>query len=325
MKNFALKVQGKPAGADTTLRVLIGDLMLRQIVTKRNWIVLTWAGLVLASPSAFAYSKVYSAGLTNSVWAVTEATPIQCSLDHNIPRFGRATFTIRANKEVNLDFDLDGDRETPVTRTVTLKSVPPSWRPGQVAQDITLLKFHKQFNGYVGGRNAWAMLSELEEGRFPTFIFRDWYNQDQVTQVGISSVNFQNNYDEFVTCVNQLLPYSFEDIAFSVLSYESNGSVLANRSKKRLKMIGDYIKHDESVNIVLIDAYSDSYGGRWHNQQLSESRAKSVQTYLSELGIEKGKVKVTGWGEKRHVANNDTPLGRAKNRRVVISLGREEI
>ncbi|MCE0557577.1 MULTISPECIES: OmpA family protein [unclassified Motilimonas] len=286
-----------------------------------NW---KWLIMLMLSPSAIASNKIYSADLTNSVWQVTKANPIECTLDHNIPRFGNARFTVRASKSVNIDFDLDGKRETPATRQVTLRSVPPSWRPGVAANDITLVKFHEGFDGYLSGKNAWAMLSELEEGQFPTFIFSDWYNQDEVTQVALSAVNFRQKYLDFNDCVSGLLPYSFEDISFSILNYVKNGSDLTRHSKQRLKMIGEYLRYDEAVNIILIDGYSDSYGGRWSNQQLSEKRAESVKSYLTELGVDPSKFTVEGHGEKRHIADNRSDVQRPKNRRVVISIGREE-
>ncbi|RJG42187.1 flagellar protein MotY [Motilimonas pumila] len=284
-----------------------------------------WLALAVLSPAAMAGNKVFKADLNNSVWEITQANPIQCTLDHNIPRFGHARFTVRASKSVNLDFALDARRDTPVTRSVTLRSVPPAWRPGVAAQDITLAKFHEGFDGYINGQSAWAMLSELADGHFPTFVYRDWYNSDKVTQVALSSVNFRRQYNDFEDCVSQLLPYSFEDISFSILNYEKNGAKLTRRSKQRLKMIGEYIRHDEAVNVILVDGYSDSYGGRWHNQELSEKRANSVKTYLTELGINDSKFKIEGYGEKRHIADNRMSLQRPKNRRVVISLGREEI
>ncbi|MCG6200369.1 OmpA family protein [Psychromonas antarctica] len=126
-------------------------------------------------------------------------------------------------------------------------------------------------------------------------------------------------------CINQLLPYNFDDIAYSILKYNKNGVQLTPFSKKRLKMIGDYIKHDEHISVILVSGYSDSYGGSHHNQQLSEQRATSVKQYLEQLGLDNEKIQVTGFGEKLHVADNRDVLGRMQNRRVIISIEREEI
>jgi hypothetical protein len=59
-------------------------------------------------------------------------------------------------------------------------------------------------------------------------------------RVSLSSVNFRVKYQAFMDCLDGLLPYSFNDIAFSVLSYDKNSDQLSPASKRRLAMIGDY-------------------------------------------------------------------------------------
>lgn len=274
---------------------------------------------------AYAANKSYSADLDNSQWYVSTATPIQCTLEHPIPRYGQANFEVKASKKVNLDFTLHSRQALPKTRTATLKSVPPQWLPGRGAEDIDSVKFHQQFDGYVTRQSAWRMLNELESGQYPTFYFQDWYNNDQITSVGLSSVNFNKGYNEFNNCIDQLLPYDFDDIAHSILKYNKNGIKLTKFSKKRLKMIGDYIKHDKTISVILVSGYSDSYGGRYPNLKLSEKRAASVKEYLAQLGFDDEKIQVKGYGEKHHIADNRDVLGRTLNRRVIISITKEEI
>lgn len=281
--------------------------------------------LFLCINSSYAANKNYNASIDNSLWYISSSTPIQCTLEHPIPLYGQANFEVKASKNINLDFILHSRRALPKTRLVTLKSVPPQWRPGTQAFTIGQVKFHQQFDGYVTRQKAWQMLSELEAGKYPTFYYQDWYNKDQITSVGLSSINFMKSYDEFNNCINQLLPYNFDDIAYSILKYNKNGVKLTSFSKKRLKMIGDYIKHDDSINVVLIAGYSDSYGAKNSNLQLSKKRASSVKDYLAQLGLDNNQIQVTGYGEKHHVADNSTILGRIQNRRVVISIEREEI
>lgn len=275
--------------------------------------------------SSYASNKYYHANIDNSLWYISNSTPIQCTLEHPIPRYGQAHFEARASKQINLDFILQSKQAMPKTSIATLKSVPPEWRPGHRTEKIDTVKFHQQFDGYVTRQSAWRMLNELESGQYPTFYFKDWYNNEKITSVGLSSINFIKSYDEFNNCIAQLLPYNFDDIAYSILKYNKNGVQLNNFSKKRLKMIGDYIKHDKNISIMLISGYSDSYGGRNHNQQLSEKRAVSVKKYLEKLGFDDEKIQVAAFGEKHHIADNRDVLGRMQNRRVVISIEREEI
>lgn len=286
--------------------------------------ILSLTTLLISMPVISA-NKQYNAELDNSQWYLSSSTPIQCTLEHPIPRYGQANFEAKASKKINLDFKLNSHREMPTTESVQLKSVPPKWRPGSASEFIDTVKFYQQYDGYVTKQSAWRMLNELERGQYPTFYYHDWYNNDQIVSVGLSSINFNKSYDEFNNCISQLLPYNFEDISYSILRYKKNGSLLTTFSKKRLKMIGEYIKHDENINVVLISGYSDSYGGKYSNKVLSEERANSVKEYLSTLGFNDEKIKVSALGEKHHIADNRNIIGRDQNKRVIISIEKEDI
>ena len=164
------------------------------------------------------------------------------------------------------------------------------------------------------------MLTELEQGYSPTFYFSDWYSSYDKVSVSLNPVHFIEAMDQFTQCVSALLPYTFDDIAFTVLTYESGGDELTKASKKRLEQIAQYLKHDQSIESIDIQAYSDSFGGRWMNEQLSIKRAEAIKTKLVSFGLEETRIRTEGLGEKRHVASNESSLGRAKNRRVVIQM-----
>ena len=56
------------------------------------------------------------------------------------------------------------------------------------------------------------------------------------------------------------------------------------------------------------------------NQQLSMKRAQTVENYLISQGVNPSLVSAQGLGDASPVASNDTPQGRAQNRRVEITL-----
>jgi outer membrane protein OmpA-like peptidoglycan-associated protein len=56
------------------------------------------------------------------------------------------------------------------------------------------------------------------------------------------------------------------------------------------------------------------------NQKLSEGRAASVKAYLVSKGIADSRLNSAGYGETTPVADNKTAAGRAKNRRVEMTL-----
>ncbi len=69
-----------------------------------------------------------------------------------------------------------------------------------------------------------------------------------------------------------------------------------------------------------VEGHTDSVGGEALNQKLSEERAQSVVDYLSENGIEGGRLKAAGYGESQPLMPNTTRKGRDRNRRVEINL-----
>jgi outer membrane protein OmpA-like peptidoglycan-associated protein len=71
---------------------------------------------------------------------------------------------------------------------------------------------------------------------------------------------------------------------------------------------------------VDVIGHTDSTGRAEYNQGLSERRASSVAAYLESREVIPARIVVTGLGQTVPVASNDTPEGRALNRRVEIVL-----
>jgi outer membrane protein OmpA-like peptidoglycan-associated protein len=69
-----------------------------------------------------------------------------------------------------------------------------------------------------------------------------------------------------------------------------------------------------------IAGHTDSTGSAAHNQDLSERRAASVETYLLGDNVYHDRLSATGYGKNRPIASNDTEYGRRQNRRVDITI-----
>ena len=280
---------------------------------------------VLVSPISEAGAVRYVAKPEQSKWEMVVNTPLECRLVHPIPHYGQAEFSSHASKKINLDFELKMRRPMGETRSVSLVSMPPSWRPGESADRMHTMKFFKQFDGYVGGQTAWSLLSELEKGRYPTFSYADWVSRNQRIEVSLSSVTFQEKYDAFTFCLSELLPYSFEDISFTILHYARNSDQLNKASQKRLSQIAEFVKYNRDIDLVLVSTYTDSTGDKDVNQSLSERRAVVLKNYFKSIGLPEDRIQIQGYGERRPIADNASPIGKDQNRRVVISLGRTQI
>lgn len=67
-----------------------------------------------------------------------------------------------------------------------------------------------------------------------------------------------------------------------------------------------------------LSGHTDSLGSERYNQSLSQRRVDAVRDYLIANGIPAHRLRTEAYGESRPVASNDTPAGRALNRRVEI-------
>lgn len=274
--------------------------------------------LAVAAPSQW---RQYSATIEQSSWQLSTNTPLLCQLEHPIPNFGKAVFSSVAGKDLNLDFQLQMLRLPDSYGLAEVLSVPPQWRPGEKPKTLASMRLLKQFDGDLPKKTAWTLLTELEQGFSPTFYYSDWYSPYDKVTAALNPVQFPTQYQAFSHCIAGLLPYSFEDIAFTILSYES-GDQLTRESRRRLSQIAEYLKYDQDIEAIELQGYSDSFGGRWMNEQLSVQRAQKIKDFLIAAGVAEDKVQIEGFGERRHVAPNDTPLGRAVNRRLVLQMAK---
>ena len=284
--------------------------------------IIAIAALVFTSAYSQAGIRQYAASLEQSNWQFAKKSRLRCELKHNIPNYGQARFYSKASREMNMEFELDMLRLPDTYNLAELRSVPPSWRPGLNDRVISSMKLQKQFSPSFSKKIAWTMLSELEQGMNPTFYYNDWYNENDKIAVALSTARFQKAYHQFVSCVGNLLNYSFEDIADTVLRYQFGSDKLTKDSQRKIAQITEYLSLDPDLELVLIDAYTDSYGGRETNRKISEKRAAKIKNYLVKSGVDVSRIRSKGYGEKRHVASNRTELGRAQNRRVVVHLAK---
>ncbi|EGJ1648748.1 OmpA family protein [Salmonella enterica] len=73
--------------------------------------------------------------------------------------------------------------------------------------------------------------------------------------------------------------------------------------------------------LIVVSGHTDNTGNPKLNQTLSLKRAEAVRNWMRDTGdVPESCFAVQGYGESRPIATNDTPEGRALNRRVEISL-----
>ena len=109
------------------------------------------------------------------------------------------------------------------------------------------------------------------------------------------------------------------DVLFRSGSFE-----LAPGARERLAKVSGIVLAYPSLH-VSIEGHTDSVGGDEYNQSLSERRAQAVRDYFVQQGIQSSTVEAHGFGKNEPIASNDTPEGRAQNRRVELVLSGDAI
>ena len=108
-------------------------------------------------------------------------------------------------------------------------------------------------------------------------------------------------------------------ISLDNIQFEPDSNVLLDSEKAKLKKIGELLK--KYSNDLLITGHCADRGTASARQKLSEERAEAVATYLIGLGVrDQYHIFTQGKGSKEPVASNNTEEGRAKNRRVEITI-----
>jgi len=104
------------------------------------------------------------------------------------------------------------------------------------------------------------------------------------------------------------------------LSFASGKSEIEPKNFALLTAVQDAINIFPAYAIH-IQGYTDSYGGDITNLELSQNRADAVREYLlANMAIDINDIDAVGYGETLPIANNETPEGRAKNRRVDLVI-----
>lgn len=106
----------------------------------------------------------------------------------------------------------------------------------------------------------------------------------------------------------------------SEILFPVNSSYLNAESSKSIDDVVKVIAQKKADRQILVEGHSDKTGTAEYNLWLSEKRAVSVKKYMVSLGIDSNRIKASGLGDTKPIADNKTKEGRSENRRVEVTL-----
>jgi len=108
------------------------------------------------------------------------------------------------------------------------------------------------------------------------------------------------------------------------IQFAFNAAEILPASDGLLTEVTNAIKEHAEIKKVSIQGHTDSDGENAYNQELSQRRATAVLNWLKSHGVEGSRLEAKGFGESKPIADNDTPEGKEKNRRVEFLIVEQE-
>jgi outer membrane protein OmpA-like peptidoglycan-associated protein len=103
------------------------------------------------------------------------------------------------------------------------------------------------------------------------------------------------------------------------ITFATNSADISANFYSVLNSVVLVLKKYEKTYVDVV-GHTDNTGAAAYNQSLSERRASSVGSYLQNQGVNPARLIIRGMGVGSPIASNNTPEGRAQNRRVEIIL-----
>lgn len=99
------------------------------------------------------------------------------------------------------------------------------------------------------------------------------------------------------------------------IKYATSSAAITKSSEYILDELITFLRENPTVKIR-IEGHTDNVGRSEDNMALSNDRAFTVMDYLQTKGIAGPRLTFKGYGQTKPLASNDTPEGRAQNRRT---------
>jgi len=105
----------------------------------------------------------------------------------------------------------------------------------------------------------------------------------------------------------------------SAILFPTNGTTLSSSARNDLAQFAVSLRNNPNTDVT-INGYTDNTGTYAVNERVANGRADAVRTFLINSGVSASRLSANAYPMTGYVASNDTPEGRAQNRRVEIYI-----
>lgn len=271
--------------------------------------------LIFISFNSFSLQSIkFSNSIDNSNWTIIKNSIFECSVQQKINNYGFFEISFLPKNKTTAIFKPYNKPSN--TGNLKLSIIPFSWNINPSISQSFNVKYYSQFDIELDSHTDIIENSLISNQQ----IYISYLHMDNINySVFVNPIGFNKIYSELLNCKSLLIPYSFEDIQFSVLFFEKNSNKLKNESKIILDKIIYFLKNSEDKYSITIESHSDSYGSRSHNLNISNQRSTFLKTQLESLVND---IQIFNFGEKKLVSTNQTENDRDINRRVILKINK---
>jgi outer membrane protein OmpA-like peptidoglycan-associated protein len=166
----------------------------------------------------------------------------------------------------------------------------------------------------------------VQDGRFRIYVNNDRLVDMNQIKLKFDRATLRVNSDALPVALGPVrIAESAPDFSQTILAsgryvshgilFDVNSDKIKPESKPVLQQIADAMAAQSAIK-MRIEGHTDSTGDPAKNLDLSKRRAASVKAALAGLGVAADRMTTEGYGDTKPTAKNDTPQGRAENRRV---------
>ena len=134
-----------------------------------------------------------------------------------------------------------------------------------------------------------------------------------------------NSIEQSKTALSQINPNQVDAAAIAtalnlqIINFATDSADIPAVNKAVLDQAATLIQKVPEVSLT-IKGFTDAVGHADYNKQLSQKRAQSVLDYLVAKGVSQAQLHAEGFGQDQPVADNQTPEGQFKNRRIAFEV-----
>jgi OOP family OmpA-OmpF porin len=112
-----------------------------------------------------------------------------------------------------------------------------------------------------------------------------------------------------------------EIVILEQVQFKTSSAVILPVSDDLLRQVAGVLAEHPEITKLEVQGHTDSRGGKGYNRKLSQKRADSVRKWLANYGqVDSSRLSSHGYGMDEPIADNATPEGRQKNRRVQFKI-----